>query len=41
MKYSLKNMKDKDYEIVVCPHCGETKLKWEIVCPKCKKTSSR
>ena len=34
MKYSLKNMKDKDYEIVVCPHCGETKLKWENCVPK-------
>ncbi len=41
MQYSSKNIKNKDYDIVVCSHCGETKLKWEIVCSKCKKTSSR
>tara|TARA_B110000444_G_C18539748_1_gene455153 strand:- start:453 stop:557 length:105 start_codon:yes stop_codon:yes gene_type:complete len=34
-------MENKNYEIVVCSNCGETKLKWEIVCPKCKKMNSK
>lgn len=34
-------MRNKEYDLVVCPHCGEIKQKWQIICPKCKKTSSK